>query len=86
VGLHVARLQEEGPQAEVTAAQIIGRADNSIDEETQMRQNLTIGQMLLRPTGLTVMTMMALVCRLLATAYLGGEQFGSRRRGGGKRK
>jgi hypothetical protein len=41
-----------------------------------VRQDLTIGQMLLRATGLTVLAMTALFCGLLTVTYLGGDQFG----------
>ena len=41
-----------------------------------MRQDLTVGQRVLRSMGLTVLLMTALVCGLLASTYATGDRFG----------
>lgn len=41
-----------------------------------MRQDLTVGQRVLRSTGLTILLMTALVCGMLAYTYATGDRFG----------
>ena len=41
-----------------------------------MRQDLTVGQRVLRSAGLTILLMTALACGLLAYTYAAGSQFG----------
>ncbi|MCX6372446.1 MAG: hypothetical protein NTX16_05075 [Actinobacteria bacterium] len=41
-----------------------------------MRQDLTVGQRVLRSIGLTILLMTALVCGLLASTYATGDRFG----------
>ena len=41
-----------------------------------MRQDLTVGQRVLRSTGLTILLMTAVACGMLAYIYAAGSQFG----------
>ena len=45
-----------------------------------MRQDLTVGQRVLRSAGLTILLMTALACGMLAYTYATGSQFGGWRR------
>ena len=41
-----------------------------------MRQDLTVGQRVLRSTGLTILLMTSVACAMLAYTYAAGSQFG----------
>ena len=41
-----------------------------------MRRDLTVGQRVLRSTGLTILLMTALICGMLAYTYASGDRFG----------
>ena len=78
VGLHLAQVQEEVPEADVDrrAGRRRGRRPAPDEGTSHMRQDLTVGQRVLRSMGLTILLMTALVCGSLAYTYATGDQFG----------